>query len=179
MSVAILAQAQIAKMSHLHDLPGYVTTEVDLDSLQTTMPFSLLFNACAAIKDFKNRGSDQDHENAHLVNLCYYRNVLEPIVSIVCGFLGIQPPQAPNLITGEGGCGMTKLTWMLMDMIDDAWFAHVKDYAAFEGPSMANIAAVRMAGHLWLGWIWHPGMSRKPLTHWTYVDPPIPSPMDL
>ena len=121
MSVAILAQAQIAKMSHLHDLPGYVTTEVDLDSLQTTMPFSLLFNACAAIKDF--RGSDRDNEDAELVTLCYHRNVREPIASIVCGFLGIQPPQAPNLITGEGGCGMTKLTWMLMGKIDDAWFA--------------------------------------------------------
>ena len=178
LSVAILAQAQIAKMSHLHVLPGYVITEVDLDSVQTTMPFSLLFNACAALKDFKFRGR-RDNEDVELAILCYHRNVREPIASIVCGFLGIQPPQAPNLITGEGGCGMTKLTWMLMGKIDDAWFAHVKDYAAFEGPSMANIAAVRMAGHLWLGWIWHPGMSRKPLTHWTYVDPPIPSPMDL
>ena len=128
-------------MSHLHVLPGYVITEVDLDSVSDR----------------------RDNEDVELAMTCYHRNVCEPIASIV----------APNLITGEGGCGMTKLTWMLMDMIDDAWFAHVRDYAAFEGPSMANIAAVRMAGHLWLGWIWHPGMSRKPLTHWTYVDPPI------
>ena len=45
-------------------------------------------------------------------------------------------------------------------------------HAAFEGPSMANIAAVRMAGHLWLPWIRVKGQSWKPLTHWTYVDPP-------
>ena len=53
MSVAILAQAQIAKMSHLHDLPGYVTTEVPIDSVQTTMLFSLLFGACAVITGFR------------------------------------------------------------------------------------------------------------------------------
>ena len=64
MSVAILAQAQIAKMSHQHDLPGYVTTTVPIDSLEPTMPFSLLFGACAAITHF--RASDQDNEDAGL-----------------------------------------------------------------------------------------------------------------
>ena len=131
MSVAILAQAQIAKMSHLHDLPGYVTTEVPIESLQTTMSFSLLFGACAAIKDF--RGSDQDHEDAHLVTLCYHRNVREPIVSIVCGFLGIRPPEACNLISGQGGWSTTSLTRILTNMMNDAWKVHVRDWAAFEG----------------------------------------------
>ena len=174
MSVAILAQAQIAKMSDEHELPGYVTTTVPIRSLEPAMEFSLLFGACAAITHY--RASDPDKEDAHLVLVCYHVNVRDPIVRIICGCLGIPPPKARNLISGQGGWGTTSLTRVLMKMMDDAWMAHVRDWAAFEGPSPINITAVRMAGYLWLGWIRVPFQSWKPLTHCTYVDPPICDP---
>ena len=124
MSAAILAQAQIAKMSDQHELPGYVTTTVPILSLEPTMEFSPFFGACAAITQY--RASDQDKEDAHLVHVCYQTNVRDPIVRIICGCLGIPPPKARNLISGQGGWGMTSLTWVLMNMVDNAWMAHVR-----------------------------------------------------
>ena len=65
---------------------------------------------------------------------------------------------------------MTSLTQDIMDLVDNAWMAHIQDWAAFEGPSPINITAVRMAGYLWLSYLRVPGQSWKPLTHCTYVD---------
>ena len=149
-----------------HELPGYVTTRVP-SSLEA-MEFSVLFGACAAVTHY-----DPDEEDAHLVLVCYHFNVRDPIVCIICDCLGIRPPEERNLISGQGGWGTTSLTRVLMKMMDDAWMAHVRDWAAFEGPSPINITAVRMAGYLWLGWLRVPFQSWKPLTHCTYVDPPI------
>ena len=160
------SQAQIAKMYDQHELPGYVTTRVP-SSLEA-MEFSVLFGACAAVTHY-----DPDEEDAHLVLVCYHLNVRDPIVCIICDCLGIRPPEERNLISGQGGWGTTSLTRVLMKMMDKSWMAHVRDWAAFEGPSPINITAVRMAGYLWLGWIRVPFQSWKPLTHCTYVDPPI------
>ena len=160
------SQAQIAKMYDQHELPGYVTTRVP-SSLEA-MEFSDLFGACAAVTNY-----DPDEEDAHLVLVCYHLNVRDPIVCIICDCLGIWPPKERNLISGQGGWGTTSLTRVLMKMMDKSWMAHVRDWAAFEGPSPINITAVRMAGYLWLGWIRVPFQSWKPLTHCTYVDPPI------
>ena len=132
------------------------------------MEFSVLFGACAAVTHY-----DPDEEDAHLVLVCYHFNVRDPIVCMICDCLGIRPPEERNLISGQGGWGTTSLTRVLMKMMDDAWMAHVRDWAAFEGPSPINITAVRMAGYLWLGWLRVPFQSWKPLTHCTYVDPPI------
>ena len=155
------SQAQIAKMYDQHELPGYVTTRVP-SSLEA-MEFSVLFGACAAVTHY-----DPDEEDAHLVLVCYHVNVRDPIVCIICDCLGIRPPEERNLISGQGGWGTTSLTRVLMKMMDDAWMAHVRDWAAFEGPSPINITAVRMAGYLWLGWIRVPFQSWKPLTHWFF-----------
>ena len=160
------SQAQIAKMYDQHELPGYVTTRVP-SSLEA-MEFSDLFGACAAVTHY-----DPDEEDAHLVLVCYHLNVRDPIVCIICDCLGIWPPKERNLISGQGGWGTTSLTRVLMKMMDKSWMAHVRDWAAFEGPSPINITAVRMAGYLWLGWIRVPFQSWKPLTHCTYVDHPI------
>ena len=169
MSIAILAQAQIAKMFE-HELPGYVTATVPMHSLEP-MEFSPFFGACA-----QYGASDQDKEDANLVHVCYQMNVRVPVVCRICGCLGIPPPEARNLISGQGGWGMTSLTQDIMDLVDNAWVAHIQDWAAFEGPSPINITAVRMAGYLWLSYLRVPGQSWKLLTHCTYVDPPIRDP---
>ena len=181
MSIAILAQAQIAKMYHQHELPGYVTiSNVPMSSVET-MEFSPFFGACAAMTDWYGV-SDQDKEDAHLVHMCYQMNVRISIMHIIGGYLlDIRPPEARNLISGQGGWGMTSRShkWVLMNVlnvIDNVWWTHVRDWAAFEGPSPINITAVRMAGYLWLGWLRLPRQSWKPLTHCTYVDPPICDP---
>ena len=160
-------------MFNQHELPGYVTTTVPIDDLEF-IEFSDFFGACAAITQF--RASDQDKEDANLVHLCFQPNVHAPIVGAICGCLGIPLPKARNLISGHGGSGMTRLTWVLMNMVDNACLAHVRDWAAFQVPSPINITAVRMAGYLWLGLLRAPRQSWKPLTHCTFVDPPTCDP---
>ena len=150
-----------------HELAGYVNTAVPIDSLGGPMEFSTFFGACAVLT--RGRPSnDRDQEDAFFVTMAYERNIREPIVGIICEFLKKQPPQAHNLISGEGGTPMTILTKVLMDMMDNAFLAHVKDLAAFEGPSPVNFSALRMAGYLWLTNLRGPGKSWKPLTHWFF-----------
>ena len=155
MSVGIWAQAQIAKMSNHHDPPGYFNVTVPIDSVETTMPFRFLFGLCA---------DPIDKEAAHFVSVCYQRNIRDPIVIIVCHYLGIPPPEGLNLISGQGGGGKSTITRILTTKMQDAWMAHVRDWAGFEGPSPINITAVRMAGYLWLRFLRVPGQSWKPLT---------------
>ena len=174
MSIAILAQAQIAKMFDQHELPGYVITTIPTQSMGGPMEFSTFFGACAVIARYG--ASDQDKEDANFVHVSYQENIRGPIVRIICAFLKKRPPKAHNLISGQGGWGMTSLTQDIMDLVDNAWMAHIQDWAAFEGPSPINITAVRMAGFLWLSYLRVPGQSWKPLTHCTYVDPPICDP---